>query len=198
MRNSPADVERVGAGDTTAADLAAVARIASGDRQALAELYARYQVSLLHYALQLTADYGLAEEVLQDVFLAVWRGAHRFEQRSRVRAWLFGIMRRRAGKARRHAGVDLRALEEADAVAAPDPNPEQVVLERATYEELTAAIGHLRPLYREVLLLSYVHELTYQEIADIVNVPIGTVKSRISNARRAVRALVANREEGVL
>ena len=190
------DARREGAGQTADADLAAVVRVASGDRQALADLYARYRVPLFHYALHLTADHGLAEEVLQDVFVAVWQGAHRFEHRSRVQAWLFGITRRRAWKARRREEPETLDIEEAETLASPDPNPEQAILARATYEELTAAIGQLQPLHREVLLLSYVHELTYQEIAEILRVPIGTVKSRISNARRAARALVASWEEG--
>jgi RNA polymerase sigma-70 factor (ECF subfamily) len=189
-------MERAGASESADADLATVERVASGDRQALAELYARYRVSLFHYALQLTSNHGLAEEVLQDVFVAVWQGAHRFERRSAVQAWLFGITRRRAWKARRGEEPEALDLEDAEAVPAPDPDPEQAILERAAYEQLAAAIGHLQPLHREVLLLSYVHELTYQEIAEILHVPMGTVKSRISNARRAVRTLVASWEEG--
>ncbi|HEV2458117.1 MAG TPA: sigma-70 family RNA polymerase sigma factor [Ktedonobacterales bacterium] len=196
MRYALVDVGREGASEAADGDLPTVERIASGDRQALAELYARYRVPLFHYALQLTADHGRAEEVLQDVFVAVWQGAQRFERRSRVQAWLFGITRRRAWKARRREEPEALDLAEAEAVPAPDPDPEQAILERATYEQLAAAIEQVQPLHREILLLSYVHELTYQEIAEILRVPMGTVKSRLSNAKRAVRALVAGWEEG--
>ena len=196
MRYALVDIGREGADGAVDTDLPTVERIACGDRQALAELYARYRVPLFHFALQLTADHGRAEEVLQDVFLAVWQGAQRFERRSRVQAWLFGITRRTAWKARRREEPEMLDLTDAGTLAAPDPDPEQAILERATYEQLAAAIGRLQPLYREILLLSYVHELTYQEIAEILRVPIGTVKSRLSNARRAARALVASWEEG--
>lgn len=190
------DVGREAAEEASDADLMTVERIASGDRQALAELYARYRVPLFHYALQFTSDRGLAEEVLQDVFVAVWRGASRFERRSRVPAWLFGITRRRAWKALRRDAPETLDIEEAQTIAAPGPGPEQAALDNATYEELAAAIAKLAPVHREVLLLSYVHELTYQEIAEVLRVPIGTVKSRISNAKRTARALVAAGEEG--
>lgn len=188
------DVGHEGAEEAHDADLVTVERIASGDRQALAELYARYRVPLFHYALQFTPDRGLAEEVLQDVFVAVWRGAHTFERRSRVQAWLFGITRRRAWKALRRYAPETLDIEEAQTLAAPGPGPEQAALDNATYEELAAAIAKLAPTHREVLLLSYVHELTYQEIAEVLRVPMGTVKSRISNAKRAARALVAAEE----
>ncbi len=70
--------------------------IAGGDRQALSELYARYQRPLFNYLLQLTPDYGLAEELLQDTLVAVWKSACSFEERSSVQTWLIGIARRQA------------------------------------------------------------------------------------------------------
>ena len=71
-------------------------RIAGGDREALTELYMSYRRPLFHYLLQLTPDYGLAEELLQDTLVAVWKSAHSFEGRSSVLTWLFGIARRQA------------------------------------------------------------------------------------------------------
>src|SRR5258707_2305990 len=71
-------------------------RIAEGDRQALAELYLRHQRSLFNYLLQLTSDHGMAEEILQDTLVAVWKSAHTFENRSTLLTWLIGIARRQA------------------------------------------------------------------------------------------------------
>ena len=70
--------------------------IADGDRQALADLYSRFQRPLFSYLLQLTPDYGLAEELLQDTFIAIWKSAQSFEGRSSVPTWIFSIARRQA------------------------------------------------------------------------------------------------------
>ena len=77
-----------------AAERQVISRIAIGDRDALAELYACYQHTLFSYLLQLTPDHGLAEEILQDTLVAVWKCAQSYEGRSSVRTWLIGIARR--------------------------------------------------------------------------------------------------------
>src|SRR4051812_38715149 len=71
-------------------------RIAGGDREALVDLYNRYQRPLFRYLCQMTPDRGLAEEILQDTLVAVWQGAASFEGRSALRTWVFGIARRQA------------------------------------------------------------------------------------------------------
>jgi RNA polymerase sigma-70 factor (ECF subfamily) len=174
---------------------ALLARIAAGDRQALAALYAREGTALLHYLLQFTPDRGLAEELLQDTFVAVWRNAGSFEGRSRARAWLFGIARRRACKRLRRRDPPSTRLDQLDELLARDPEPEAALLAEQAREALLDAIGRLNAIHREVLLLTFVHELSNAEIADILDVPLGTVKSRLSHAKRAVRALLASGEE---
>jgi RNA polymerase sigma-70 factor (ECF subfamily) len=174
---------------------ALLACVAAGDRHALAELYAREGTSLLRYLLHFTSDRGLAEELLQDTFVAVWKNAGSFEGRSRARAWLFGIARRRACKRLRRReppGADLDALEE---MPASEPEPEAALLAGLAREALLEAIDQLSDIHREVLLLTFVHELSYAEIAGILDVPLGTVKSRLSHAKRALRVLLASGEE---
>ena len=177
------------------ADAHCLDRIAEGDREAFTDLYIRHRLPLLHYLLQFTSDRGLAEEVLQDTFVVVWQQAGAFEHRSRVQAWLFGIARRRLWKVVRRATPEILDDEVLETLPAPDPDPAQAVLSAAEYQDIAAAIERLSPMHREVLLLSYVHELTYQELAEILGVPMGTVKSRLSNAKRALRVLVAPRED---
>src|SRR5260370_15743599 len=82
--------------ESIADDAQLIRRIARGERQALSELYVRYQRPLFNYLLQLTPDYGLAEELLQDTLIAVWKSARSFEGRSSVLTWLIGIARRQA------------------------------------------------------------------------------------------------------
>lgn len=195
MGLSVADSGRNASTSGSDAEARSIARIAEGDRQAFTDLYVRHRLTLLHYLLHFTTDRGLAEEVLQDTFVVVWQQAGKFQRRSRVQAWLFGIARRRLWKALSHASPDLVDLETLDALAAPDSDPVEAVLSVAAQEDLAAAIERLSPLHREVLLLSYVHELTYQELADILAVPMGTVKSRLNNAKRALRRFVTTSGE---
>src|SRR5215467_2765549 len=93
-------------------------RIAGGDRQALTELYSRYQRLLFNYLLQLTPDYGLAEELLQDTLVAVWKSACRFEGRSSVQTWLIGIARRQAHNTLRQKRLPLADIAELEELAA--------------------------------------------------------------------------------
>ena len=172
-----------------------IRRIAIGDRDALAELYACYQRTLFNYLLQLTPDRGLAEEILQDTLVAVWKSAQSFEGRSSVRTWLIGIARRQAHNTLRQRRLPLANETEMEGLVATDPEPEAWTLASFARDELAAAFRQLAPLHREVLVLTFVQELSYQETATILEVPVGTVKSRLSNARRALRAQLDGREE---
>jgi RNA polymerase sigma-70 factor (ECF subfamily) len=176
-------------------DAEIVQRVARGDRQALAELYGRYQRPLFQYLLQLTPDYGLAEEMLQDTLVAVWKSARSFEGRSSVLTWLIGIARRQAHNTlRRHKlpVVDESALLE---LPATDPDPEEFTLASIERDELVAAFRQLAPVHREILTLTFVQEFSYQEMALALGVPLGTVKSRLSHAKKALRVLLESREE---
>lgn len=170
-------------------------RIARGDREALADLYARYQRMLFTYLLQLTPDYGLAEEILQDTLVAVWKSASRFEGRSSVQTWLIGIARRQAHNTLRQRRLPLAGETELAELVSNEPEPETLTLATLACDELADAFRQLAPLHREVLVLIFVQEFSYQETASILDVPVGTVKSRLSNARRALRALLDARKE---
>ena len=172
-----------------------VKRIATGDRQALAELYVRYQRPLFHYLLQLTPDYGLAEELLQDTLVAVWKSARSFEQRSSVLTWLFGIARRQAHNTLRQHKISLVDVATLQDMAATEPEPEEFALANIARDELLAAFKQLALVHREVLVLILVQDLSYEETATILAVPVGTVKSRLSNARKSLRTILTVREE---
>ncbi len=176
-------------------DTQLVKRIAAGDRQALSELYGRYQRSLFNYLLQLTPDYGLAEELLQDTLVAAWKSARTFEGRSSVQTWLIGIARRQAHNTLRQRKLPLADESELEGLTATDPEPEDRMLASVARDELVVAFKQLAPVHREVLVLILVEELSYQEVAEILAIPVGTVKSRLSNARRILRTLLTTREE---
>lgn len=166
---------------------AVVSRIAAGEREALAELYVRHRGPLLGYLRSLLGDSGLAEEVLQDTLFAAWTGAADFGQRASVRVWLLGIARRRARDSRRRQHLPLADSAALAAVPAPDPEPESLAIIGAERDALHAALWRLTPMHREVLVLNFVQELSYRDIAAVLDVPIGTVMSRLHHAKRALR-----------
>jgi RNA polymerase sigma-70 factor (ECF subfamily) len=181
------------AGDSD--DLAALAAMRAGDQAGLRWLHARYGRSLLTYATALVADPGRAEEVVQDVLVAAWRGAARFEGRGTVRGWLFSVARRRAISAY-HADMSRYEFgeEHLDSLEDTEPGPEPVALARADLRVVADAIGRLPAHHREVLVLAGVEQLTGPQISDLLGVPVGTVKSRLSLARRSLARLLADME----
>ncbi|WP_410812889.1 RNA polymerase sigma factor [Micromonospora sp. 067-2] len=188
-------LSRDGGDSGDADDLSALAAMSGGDQSGLRWLHARYGRSLLTYATALVGDPGRAEEVVQDVLVAAWRGAARFEGRSTVRGWLFSVARRRAISAY-HADVSRNELGEERLAALRDaePGPEPVALARADLRAVADAIGRLPAHHREVLVLACVEQLSGRQISELLGVPVGTVKSRLSLARRNLARLLQERE----
>jgi len=176
-------------------DVALVRQMADGNEIALERLYDRHAPTLLGYLIELTGDRLEAEEVLQDTMVAAWKSARAFAGRSQVRTWLFGIARRRLRDGRRRRILERAQDTELGDLDGDESSPEHTALVRAELADLTTLIASLGALQREVLALAFVHELSYAEMADVLEVSVGTVKSRLSNARRALQTLLAEREE---
>jgi RNA polymerase sigma-70 factor (ECF subfamily) len=166
-------------------DLTLLRRIATGDQAAIEELYRRHGRVLLGQLQLLVGQPALAEEILQDTMLAVWKGARSFRGGSRVRTWLLGIARRQARDRMRRQ----RPMPMADAELAqhPSPNrgPETVAVERAEARRMAAALRTLTPAHREILGLVFGADLSLAEVGRVLQVPLGTVKSRLHAARAA-------------
>lgn len=171
-------------------------RIGAGDHAALAQLYHAYRPKLWRYLWpRLDGDAGLTEEVLQDVFVSVWRTAPSFRGEAQVSTWLYRIAHHAAAntlrsRSRRIEGqrperLDLLALSAEVPAELESPSSEETILARMTLEDALAALS---PKHREALELLFVHGFTYDEIAAITGAPTGTVKSRISYARRALQS----------
>jgi RNA polymerase sigma factor (sigma-70 family) len=172
-----------------------IARIAAGDRAALAEFYDAERAPLVSYLRCLVDDPALVEEIVQDTFLGVWTGAAGFAGRASVRSWLFSIARRRAVDALRRRGrhrLRLLPLDDLTLAETPAdaPDPADLAVAAAGEAELVAAIARLAPIHREILVLAFGHGLSYPELADILQIPLGTVKSRLNHAKRALRPLL--------
>ncbi len=174
-------------GERSDPDADLVERLAAGDRDALERLYARYGRPLFSYLVDLVGDRGLAEEIVQDTFVAAWRGGAAFEGRSSVSTWLFGIARRQARDRQRGVRPETMPLDELRDES-EEPRPDAEVLAAADRADLVAALDRLPVHHREPLVLAFAHGLSGPEIASVLGIPEGTVKSRLHAARAALRA----------
>lgn len=173
---------------TDGEELSLIGRVAAGDIESFKTLYGAYQRRLFAYALKMLDDPGDAEELCNDVLLEVWRQARQFGGRSKLSTWVFGIAHHKALNALRKSarGADL-TLD--DAARTPDagPGPEAEAERRDTREMLGAALSKLSREHREVVELTFYHGFSYEEIAQIVNCPAGTVKTRMFHAKQKLR-----------
>ena len=148
-----------------------------------------YIDSLYGTALRLTRRPADAEDLVQDTFLKAFRSSGQFERGTNLKAWLFTILHNTFRNMRRHDGrnpieVDSEVVEQAEDVAGQNQTPEQL-LTRATLDaDLQAALDALPEAFRQAVWLRDVEEFSYAEIARMIDVPIGTVMSRISRGRR--------------
>ncbi len=173
-------------------DVALLARIAEGDRNALRQLYGTYYHPLLRFICRITGRLDLAQEGVNDVMLVVWRSARAFGGRSTVSTWIMGIAYRKALKllaaskrwTSRIAGVPFDELiERSDARAEPSEDGELRDL-------LDAALRHLSAEHRAVVELTYFYGCSYEEIAAIAACPVNTVKTRMFHARAKLKQLL--------
>jgi RNA polymerase sigma-70 factor (ECF subfamily) len=165
-------------------------RIGQGDEDAMAAFYAGHGRVVFAQILLVTADRALAEEIVQDTMLAVWRGADSFRGESSVRSWVIAIARRQTRD--RLRGRRLRVVDDAYLAdqPGPGPGPEAMALDRAELAEVMGAIRKLTPAHREVLGLAFGSGLSLPEVAGVLEIPVGTVKTRLTAARTALNAIL--------
>ena len=178
------------------ADQAVLALVTAGQLDALQELYDRYRTMAYSIALRITADATLAEDVVQDAFLGVWRNAGRYATgRGSVKTWLLAIVHHRAVDAvrRRRPTTELPEREDVPPPALRLPDVWEDVSASLDRDEIAAAMTTLSPVQREAIELAYWGGLTQQEIADRTATPLGTVKSRM---RLGLLAMRRRLEEG--
>jgi RNA polymerase sigma-70 factor, ECF subfamily len=177
--------------DDAAPDEALIKRIARGDQLAMRTLYARHRIPLYRWLLRIVGNETVAEDLVSDVFLDVWRQAASFEGRASVSTWLLAIARYKALSARR-ARVDTELDERiTSTVADPADTPEAALQEKRRRELLRKSLAKLSPEHSEVIDLAYYHGKSVKEVAEIVGVGEATVKTRMFYARRKLASLVA-------
>jgi RNA polymerase sigma-70 factor (ECF subfamily) len=172
-------------------DEAVVALVARSDERALAELYDRYGGPAYSLARHVVRDQALAEDAVQEAFLAIWRGAERFvPERAKASTWIMTLVHRRAvDLVRREQRRRADALPDAEP-AAGDPSAEEAVWLRLERERVQEALRQLPDRQRETLELAYYGGFTQSELADRLGRPLGTIKSQMFAALSTLRDLL--------
>ena len=171
-------------------DEALIGAIAAGDRGALQALYARHNVRIYRFVLRLTNDSSLAEDLVSEVFIDVWRAAEGFKAKSRVSTWMLAIARHKALSALRRRSDEQLDEDAAAAIADPADDAETTVDKQDRSAIVQQCLSQLSTLHREVLDLVYYHEKSVDEVAEIVGVPENTVKTRMFYARKRMQTLL--------
>jgi RNA polymerase sigma-70 factor (ECF subfamily) len=188
-QGSAAAVPATAAG-AASSDEMLIARIAGGDRLAMQTLFARHRTAVYRWLLRLVGNETVAEDLLSEVFLDVWRQAGRFQARSAVSTWLLAIARFKALSARR-TRKDAELDETIEATIADSADDPEVMLAKKHRDQVVReAINQLSPEHKEIIDLVYYHAKSVDECAQILGVPSGTVKTRMFYARKKLAEMV--------
>ncbi|MGA9798925.1 MAG: sigma-70 family RNA polymerase sigma factor [Terriglobales bacterium] len=174
----------------------------AGDFGSFEELAMPLFAKLYNFAHWLTQDRAAAEDLVQETYMKALRGFSSFQQGTNFRAWMYKILRNtflttQTGlKAWGSVSLDSDHDDDKPAEPAVSETPESVLLARVQQETIQNALENLPVKFREIVLLCDLEEMTYQEIGETLGIPIGTVMSRLSRARKAMRELLAAKLQG--
>ncbi len=189
--------------DTLSVEARLVERARAQDEAAFEQIMNMYADRLYNYILRMVGNATDAEDLVQETFLRAYQGLPTFDGRASLGTWLYRIatnlcIDHQRKRARRVSTVSYSAQEDEDGEMTewdfPDlqtPNPLDAALNRELEQVVETAIANLSPKLKTVLLLYDVEELSYEEIARVLNIPIGTVKSRLNHARAQIQKQVA-------
>jgi RNA polymerase sigma-70 factor (ECF subfamily) len=168
-----------------------IQRIAQSDRLAMKVLFARHNLRVFRFVVRLVKDETVAEDMIGEVFLDVWRQAGRFEGRSSVTTWILSIARFKALSALRKRREESLDETMADNIEDEADTPEVTLQKDDKGAQIRACLARLSAEHREVIDLVYYHERSLQEVAEIAGVPEATVKTRLFYARKKLSELLA-------
>jgi RNA polymerase sigma-70 factor (ECF subfamily) len=186
----------VGGRGSDPADVQIIQRVVAGDQQALGELYDRWSKPAFSLARRVCGDEGLAEDVVQEVFIAFWREPARFDPaRGAFGSWLLTLVHHKAVDAvRRESAIRRRTVPAAEDgeewSVAPGPGADQAALGAVVAGQVRDALGRLPNEQREALALAYYGGYTQREVATLTGVPLGTVKSRMFTGVQRLRSVL--------
>ena len=168
-----------------------------GDQDAFAQLVRLYEKRVYALTLRMCKNSADAEEAAQEAFLAAWQGLAFFRGESSFSTWLYRLasnacvdLLRREGRHRSAAGPSLNDEEAAVDVADDAPSPHALAERAELRQQIEAGLSALPEEYRQVLVLREMHQQTYDEIAEILSLDLGTVKSRINRGRKRLRKIL--------
>ena len=185
---------RMGGPNPESEEVRLLARIAAGDRVAFEALYRAYFPRLSRFIGRMARNAALIEEVVNDTMLVVWQKAASFDGSCKVSTWVFAIAYRKTLKG-------LKASDEpvdSDASLYQDDSgnqPEQTMKRQQLQQTVAEALDQLPAAQRAVMVLSYYHDMAYNEIAEVVECPLNTVKTRMFHARHRLKDLLWNERE---
>jgi RNA polymerase sigma-70 factor (ECF subfamily) len=167
-------------------------RIGARDVRAFEQLYCAYHQRLTRFLSNMLRRPDLVEEVLNDALLVVWNRPEKYNGASKLSTWIFAIAYRKALKALHRRDEPVEDPRE-DARASGEPGPEQLLQQHQARRLLREAMQSLSAEQRAVVDLTYFHEMGYREIAEVMDCPVDTVKTRMFHARRRLKAVLAGR-----
>jgi RNA polymerase sigma-70 factor (ECF subfamily) len=171
-----------------------VARHRYGDPAAFEELYGQYAAMVYNMSLRSSGDPVLAEDLSQEVFLRIYRSLARFRGNSSLKTWIYRVCinhcRSRLGRRARLRKVEVPEASLEHALADSAPGPEETAVQGDERRLLRTALPRIDAVFRESVILRDIEGLSYSEIAEVLGVPVGTVRSRIARGRDQLRALL--------
>lgn len=175
-------------------DLDLVQRHRYGDPQAFEELYSRFGGMVYNLAVRLATDPDEAADLTQEIFLRIYRHLEGFRGGSSLKTWIYrvAVNHCRSRLARRRPPAEALADEEAGGrqVVARERSPEELTVAAEAGRRIAGALAELDPAFREAVVLRDLEGLSYEEIAAVLRVRIGTVRSRIARGREKLRAVL--------
>lgn len=171
-------------------------RLKAGDAEAFESLFNRYERLVYRTAYLITGDREGAGDIMQEVFVAVWKGHRTFDsKKGKLTTWLHRITVNKCFTKRSKRRMDFLSLEKEEAKGCcpddPPDLPDDIVVSKEEYEGLMKALSSLDTKHRSVLVLRFFNELSYDEIAQVAGVSLGTIKSRIHYALKMMRNQLA-------
>ncbi len=177
-------------------ELALIKRIAEGDRQALAALYRQMERPLYRFILSRLNDPFEASDILHDVFIEVWRSADRFEGRSKLQTWIFGIAYRKVIDRHRKAGRTHLTDGPDEDIVDETQSAESCLVAGQDAAQVRHCLADLSDDHRTAISLAFWEDMTYREIAEVCKTAEGTIKTRIFHAKRLLLRCLSGLMEG--
>jgi RNA polymerase sigma-70 factor, ECF subfamily len=181
-------------------DVELIAKAISGREDGFEELVRRYQRPITNYVFRMLNDYDASLDVTQEVFIKVYNSLRRYSSEYKFSTWLYRIAHNAAIDYIRRRSPNEQSIETENKdgayqlqIESPSPTPEQERERSEWRTEIEAVVKCLPAVYRELILLRHAQDLSYDEIAEITNLPLGTVKNRLFRAREMMREIFIER-----